>query len=1197
MKFKNSMDAGTMSIEAIEDMLEKLEALGPCSVLIGVTCTNSLDTVRSIDAATKAIEKYRIDGRVVGVECTGRRASSLAMPREDSITIMAMPQGFRSRGWAVAALMDAAARMNAILLLMPNDPVRSMVEHGGPGEIDPAWISRIVDTVGNHGVDLAWAHFDMHPLAGPVDSLLAYPMFAGVFDLGLKQSGSGLLCMSSYLARKVMELETGWCDEVGEAGFEPWLGVTAMTLGIEPCEVSLGPAVRARGLGKLKLVFRQVAHVLFTLADRQSSWWTKRPGLFRTPAVMGVGLDTSSPACNLDTIELEKRFRLEFNHFDDTMFRALLPGDLRSHMEMMADDPGGAPGLTSDEWLQVLEEFLLAYSFDDRFHPDDVVDGLFPLFLARLRAFASEIKDLEKKLCVQGDAPSSGLRDVAMREAEHILDLQAEKFVSRRTGLKNRWLEKQQEEEPYLPLLGAWQFVPNVSVIVPQELVGPQGKKANANEVYKDLLDQYRQEFRLFSKQWLHLDNLRDSAEILRRVHDFMKHLEQALDSVLLPGDLTLKKDVERLTRESVDEFSRSDTFQLTPKAAASILRNLPPPNLLTAVKCADVSSLLEQTDPNTALGMAAWTDRQAYLNKVMDLIEKESAPYWFHVAPLGYGIIDPELMPWALDIHGTAALARLAGRVVSSVCSSDFGGEFPKSWFLLRTIKKIVGIELFSEAWRKFAMDGDSFGAKLAASIRGHWGRRVLSAHNVFESRHQRMLAARLKDFVQNRRNRRNRPKDDAETEALSILDAAMDVYHLSITLRDQTFVPLSIWTWSSYSHRGGTGAPTPLSSLVERDWATRDFLTSYIQASGIGDEAVVDNAVFRLMGQGREHEDLGNHLLGTSADPDNLLVIQSTTRGKPASKLERLGSGPILRPIAGHSWESTYVLNAAAVRLNREIYILYRAFGDDKVSRIGLAWTRDGVNIDGRIDEPVFSPGTPEESAGCEDPRVTVMDGKLHMVYTAWDGRLAQIAVASIDINDFLDGKFDKWKRWGLAFPGLSNKDGVLYPARFSGSYVVYHRLDPNLWISYLQDLECPWPRTGQKIVAGPRPGMMWDGVKIGAGAPPVKTELGWLNLYHGVDYERYYRLGVMLMDANDPSRVIYRSPNPVLEPEMEYEIGNADGDDYWVPRVVFTCGMVPMEEKDVLGPEDSVLVYYGAADTLIGVARGKVKDLVRI
>jgi predicted GH43/DUF377 family glycosyl hydrolase len=126
-------------------------------------------------------------------------------------------------------------------------------------------------------------------------------------------------------------------------------------------------------------------------------------------------------------------------------------------------------------------------------------------------------------------------------------------------------------------------------------------------------------------------------------------------------------------------------------------------------------------------------------------------------------------------------------------------------------------------------------------------------------------------------------------------------------------------------------------------------------------------------------------------------------------------------------------------------------------------------------------------------------------------------------------------------------------------------------------------------------PRPNF-WDSEKIGAGAPPLKTKYGWLHIYHGVGKwkgKKAYALGVVLTPLEDPTKIIYRSPEPILEPEEYYE------KEGWVPEVVFTCGVVPKykDSTEILDENDEILVYYGGADEVMALAEGKVGDLISI
>lgn len=322
---------------------------------------------------------------------------------------------------------------------------------------------------------------------------------------------------------------------------------------------------------------------------------------------------------------------------------------------------------------------------------------------------------------------------------------------------------------------------------------------------------------------------------------------------------------------------------------------------------------------------------------------------------------------------------------------------------------------------------------------------------------------------------------------------------------------------------------------------------------------------------------------------------------------ELERYKKNPILKPILKHKWESKMVFNPAVVYKDSKVHLIYRARGDDKlngllISRLGYAiFKDDGVTLEKRYEKPVFEPTEWYEPAGCEDPRITQIDGKYYLLYTAYSGietdpflGTERVNIAVATTTDFLN-----WHKEGLLLPEVSKpeKNGVLFPEKINGYYVCYYRIEPHIYVAYSKTLIHPVWR-GHRKVFSTRKGM-WDSEKIGAGAPPIKTDLGWLFIYHGVDrkgpvrtsiktgfgtidYDRTYRLGMMLIDKNDPEKVLFRPKRWILEPKETYEKNGM------IPNVVFTCGVAVIKDK--------LFVYYGGADTVIGLATCKMDDLLK-
>lgn len=276
----------------------------------------------------------------------------------------------------------------------------------------------------------------------------------------------------------------------------------------------------------------------------------------------------------------------------------------------------------------------------------------------------------------------------------------------------------------------------------------------------------------------------------------------------------------------------------------------------------------------------------------------------------------------------------------------------------------------------------------------------------------------------------------------------------------------------------------------------------------------------------------------------------------------LKRYRGNPILMPSLSNEWESDNVFNAAVVERDGLVYMLYRAQGLDRISRIGCAVSTDGLHFN-RLKEPVFVPEEDYEEYGVEDPRVTYLDGWYYMLYTAFSPIGTRVALAR---SRNLIG----WERMGIVLPDENNKDAALFPRKIKGRYAMFHRRKPDMWIAYSDDL-LHW--TDHQIIMSPRPGL-WDSVRIGAGGPPFYTDAGWLTFYHGFGEARIYCLGVALLDLEDPTRVLKRQEEPVLCPRAPWEeVGD-------VPNVVFSCGGIERE--------DEYLIYYGGADHVMAVAR---------
>jgi predicted GH43/DUF377 family glycosyl hydrolase len=260
------------------------------------------------------------------------------------------------------------------------------------------------------------------------------------------------------------------------------------------------------------------------------------------------------------------------------------------------------------------------------------------------------------------------------------------------------------------------------------------------------------------------------------------------------------------------------------------------------------------------------------------------------------------------------------------------------------------------------------------------------------------------------------------------------------------------------------------------------------------------------------------------------------------------------------------------------------YRAQGVDWVSRIGYAVSADGVNWN-RLRQPVLSPHDRSDARGIEDPRVTEIDGRFYMCYTAYSREVPEGiqpthlgggVTPMIAVSDNLV----TWERLGSIVVGEDNKDHVLFPRKINGRYVAFHRRPPHIWLAESDDL-IHWPEEHMRPIFGPRIENPWEEKRIGANGTPIETKEGWLILYHGYNEKHVYRFGTALLDLEDPACVLKRPKDFIFEPGELWELR---GD---VPNVVFSCANPVVD--------GTVYVYYGGADHVVGLATCALDELL--
>lgn len=304
-----------------------------------------------------------------------------------------------------------------------------------------------------------------------------------------------------------------------------------------------------------------------------------------------------------------------------------------------------------------------------------------------------------------------------------------------------------------------------------------------------------------------------------------------------------------------------------------------------------------------------------------------------------------------------------------------------------------------------------------------------------------------------------------------------------------------------------------------------------------------------------------------------------------KVVPKLQKMHA-PLITPRSSVAWEANGTFNPGCFTDGKNVHLFYRAQSDLWTSTLGYCRFNAPHSIAERLPDPAYIPRaefevkrSKEGYSGCEDARLTLIGDRVYMLYTAYDGvNPPAAAVTAIPLKDLQE---KNWKQWSmprlLSKPGAMDKNACLFPEKINDHYMILHRIEPNILVEtipadILEDLDREIKFDNNAVLAGPE--QDWESAKIGANCPPIRTDKGWLLVYHGVDKrDSQYRVGLMLLDLKDPTRIVGRTRYPVIEPTLPWERVGV------VNNVVFPCGAAVHGEI--------LYIYYGGADTVIGLA----------
>ncbi|MEA1961372.1 MAG: glycosidase [Bacillota bacterium] len=1160
--------------DKIKTLQPILEDYVDYDLVIGLPFINEKDALLSVLTSIDDVLNQWI-GRRHLIVCAGDACGEETLQAIETLRLnhpciaFLMPPKASGRGMSIRAFIEIAQLLEADLLIFSSN----MATAEGPGINVNGVESLLTPIQGNY--DIVLGSLRGHLGIDSIAHMFAAPILETFYGSRVSDPLGGIYAISHDFVEELASEAKFWTNMINGAGIDFWMITRAVVWNKTLCEVNMGGVIKQHNLEKRNKSFSEIALTILESIKRDSAIWLRERLIVKVADMLARSEVVKADVIHYPLSELLRYFRSNFDTSVLPVQQSLQEETIQEIKRIQSLDENQF--FLSDElWVSAIFSFITEYSFGKEEYQHDLIKALTALYNGRVASYTTEMMMFNKQIQNFSQAEQD---DLMVRKMDSIRQRLVREFWHQKPALTRLWARKYEQAKPPLVPLGYMEYVPGKPIVIPKQIIGKDRRMVHSDNVFKELRKQYDEKFNSFTTEKLGLANTADSQQVVDAVEKFMLKAEKTIDE-LLPGDLFTDRGLKSFCDALFALVPNQKIFTLNNDLLREMIMRFPPINLMIPLGYYKPADLLANMDSREAVTYANLVESWSYTDRDLVWLADQLKPESFEWTDIKVLLIT-DVLPFGPILQTqTSNLNKITGCMTIKRLEEGKNTKFIKLKYFNSIMRRLCVAEQYSRLFYLNVCERKNIGLKVKNSLLNLRKGDEFSAYNIFENISHRLFVRKMDEIAE-------KLILQGKNEEADTFKTMVHGYGLSQVLENTAFLTCSTWSWASYSYKGGLKMPTPLTTSVESRWFNHDFLEALYRELGYK-EKEIQQTVYRFIQAGKSEQNILDTLL--PARPKDITVVVQESTDEPSKNLQRFEGNPLLEPIDDHAWECKYVLNPGALRIKDKVYLFYRAVGNDDVSHIGLAIT-DGYRVLERLSEPIFSPAVPEEAMGVEDPRLIIINDRIWMLYTAYDGNMAQIAAASIGVSEFVQGNYRNWKREGLAFKNIWDKDAILFPEKIKDKYILYHRIEPSMWVTYMNTVRFPC-REKHAIILGPRPGRMWDSLKIGAGAQPLKTKYGWLLIYHGVDHNYVYRLGVLLVDLLDPQKVLYRSPNSILEPVEDYEIGLSGA---WVPNVVFTCGAVSSTEREVLEDEDEVLVYYGAADTAIGLATATVADLI--